>query len=141
MNYKYIYNGLPSIPEYWKPIIFEMLKKLDKEIRPKYIPLFVANLLYDLKHTILGYYYYSLIDDFEITTIKQKFGTLRIYGIFKDYENIINDTMNECNNTCEYCGQKHTQRIMVKGWVTNLCDNCQLKSKSNGDNNRISTGN
>jgi len=135
-KYRYIFNGHPEVPEPWVPIILEMIKELDKEMRPRYIPLWFVNMLYDLsKSTVVGAYYLnSFIGDFSIDYIKQKFATLRIVGNFAQYESLITHYTNICNNTCEFCGATGTEKIMIKNWVTNVCNECQIKHKKNGSN-------
>lgn len=141
-KYRYIYNGRPEVPETWTPIILDMLKQLDKVFRPKYIPRFALNLLYDASKTTFGaYYLYEFIGDFRIDLIKQKFARLSVYGKYDEVSEIISKAIVSCNDTCEFCGKPHTQNVIIKNWVRNLCSECQIKYKNNGINIRTSTSN
>jgi ribosomal protein L37AE/L43A len=125
---KYRYLGVVHIevPQSWESIILNMLSQIDKITRPKFMPLILLNLIYDIMPGIL----LEFMPNTYITQIKQKFGALRIYGVFSlKAQEIINATEIECNNTCEFCGNPNTTHIMVKSWVRNLCTTCKEAKK------------
>lgn len=138
--YKYRYLGAvaPEVPETWKPIIFKMIEDIDKIIKPKFISRWFLNFLYDKSHNKRGLVVIpfldkilsKLIDGTNITQIKQKFATLRVYGTFNSNVCIITRAAEStCNNTCESCGNNGTSNVMVKNWVRNLCLECIEKIK------------
>jgi hypothetical protein len=130
---KYRYLGVvqPEVPKPWEPIILEMLKKIDKIARSKFIPRALLNFLSRFLPTLLVQFFPNTY----ITQIKQKFGALRIYGVFlEDVQKIVDATEVECNNTCEFCGNSNTTHVMVKSWVRNLCVTCK-EQKKYGTNN------
>jgi len=65
----------------------------------------------------------------EITTIKEKFGTLRIYCMpFPDtIDDFIEKAEQESAKTCEACGKKG--KLREGGWILTLCDSCYKKRK------------
>jgi len=68
---------------------------------------------------------------FTAEQIKEKFGGLRFYGYNSDNEIQAMISMAESLSvrTCEYCGDKATS--VTKGWIKNLCDNCNIKGREN----------
>ena len=62
--------------------------------------------------------------EFEIVQIKEKFGTLRVYGINSSerIDAIIGVYEYQSGRICENCGAPGTAR--VNGWVKTLCDKC-----------------
>lgn len=139
-KFRYLYDGIPEVPEPWEYQIYIMLSKIDIQIRKnKVVSRFVLNKLHDLNKnkSFLSFgtvYLLSFLKGFRIDSIKQKFATLRIAGEFSKFEEIINETINVCNNKCEFCGQFNTDKVMIKSWVRNLCQECQTKHKNNGPN-------
>jgi hypothetical protein len=100
----------------------------------------------ELQATLLGRYgsmlktnlecdngWYNLIEDMlaqlqtrnptcKITTIKEKFGTLRVYGNFsEDGAPIISAARATSNSTCEVCGDEGSLRN-IRGWFRTICD-------------------
>lgn len=140
-KYRYIYNGRPEVPETWTPIILDMLKQLDKVFRPKYIPIYILNLAHDSDNKLMKSYLNKLIGNFKIDVIKQKFARLSVYGKYDKVEDIISNTVMLCNDTCEFCGKRHTQNVVIKNWVRNLCNECKVKHKNNGADIRDNTTN
>ena len=139
-KYRYLGNVQPEVPESWKPIILRMLKDIDSIIRPWYMPRSVLNRMIgekrkpitkDLFNQVIdGTYVDLLVENTYITTIKQKFASLRISGTYPlKVEKIINKTEELCNNTCEFCGNSNTSTVTIKGWVRNLCVECKKKAK------------
>lgn len=117
-KYKYLGNVIPEIPKTWDHIIFNMLKEIDKIIRPRYFPLFLMEFT-NSRETII------------ISKIKQKFGTLRISYVCKNdkIKEKILEAEKHCNDTCEFCGNPYTELVTVKNWVRNLCPECIDKHK------------
>jgi len=125
-KYRYLGQVAPEVPKSWEPHIMEMLIKLDKIARHKFIPLFLLNFISDVFPSLLE----ELMPSIFITQIKQKFGALRIYGTFTPRaQEIVTKTESLCNNTCEYCGNPNTTHVMVKSWVRNLCATCKEVKK------------
>lgn len=114
-KYKYLGSVVPEVPEFWEHIILDMLKALDKETRPWYLPKFML----------------ENRDLFLIQQIKQKFGTLRVYHTFEDKKckDIISKAEFLCNDTCEFCGTQGTVNVTIKNWVRNLCPECITKHR------------
>lgn len=133
LKYRYLGRVSLCLPEYWKPIVLNLYKDLDKQIRPWYIPRFVCNYLSDKN----SFYILSITRDNFITQVKDKFATLCVYGTFDDQcQKIVNSYRVKCNNTCEYCGvDKDTRHVGIKGWVRNLCPDCIIKLKNNESDN------
>lgn len=132
LKYRYLGKVIPEVPDTWKPVIMKMLFEVDSIIRPWYLPRFVLNLLADNRK--VGNNSFPLINSIHkkiyITQIKQKFGSLRVYGEFpKECDPVITTAINTCKDTCEYCGVKSASFVTVKSWVRNLCDDCKKKAK------------
>lgn len=154
-KYSYLGNSYPGVPDSWKPIVLDMLKDIDKIVRPWFIPRFVCNWIQWLTMrnsgiSINNYFWYNILSKIRkentIFDIKDKYATLRVYGSFSDIvQGIITDAENRCENTCEYCGSNNNVTdIVVKGWVTNLCEECRIvvkNKKKNGSNSGSSTSN
>lgn len=133
-KYRYLGAVAPETPEVWKPIVFKMIQDIDRIVKPEYVSRWFLNWLYDkardsrglVIRPFLDKILNKLIDDINITQIKQKFATLRVYGIFnKNVEVIVKATEAICANTCEDCGRNGTSNVMVRGWVKNLCSDCK----------------
>ena len=154
-KYAYLGNSYPGVPDPWKPIVMNMLRDIDKEIRPWFIPRFICNWIQWLAMrnsgvSINNYFWYNLISKIRKNTtifdIKDKYATLRVYGSFNNKcQAIVDKAEAECDNTCEYCGSTNNVTDMaVKGWVTNLCEPCRTEiknKKKNGNNSGSSTSN
>lgn len=128
-DYRYLYNEVPQISKFWEPIILNMLMELDKAIRPKTIPRFAANKLFDVANSknfnaYGAYYLASILNGFSLDVIKTRFANLIIDGNFTNYKSIIDKAIATCNSTCENCGKPASQKVMIRSWVTNLCSDC-----------------
>lgn len=67
------------------------------------------------------------INDFRISQIKEKFGSLSIYhNKYEDnnINNIINVAVKKCYNICEECGSPG-KRKKIDGWIKVLCIKCE----------------
>ena len=65
--------------------------------------------------------------DFEITTIKEKFGGLRFYPRKYDEKAtaLIGEYELQSENVCEECGEPSTLKKFKGGnWIYNMCDTC-----------------
>lgn len=114
-----------QIPRPWVPHVLIMLENIDKEVRPRYLPIWFLNIIFSSKNSKLHSIFRRLIQNTEIFNIKQKFATLRVYGNFtKKSEEIITIAEHACENTCEFCGSPNPTYTTVKGWVRLLCRGC-----------------
>lgn len=147
-KYRYLGAVYPEVSIFWEPAILNMLKKIDKLVKPKFIPRIILNLIRDFayKNTVLKNWYWAYVlnmysNQAYITQIKSKFAALRIYGEFSnEVQKIVLETQAICNNICEQCGAVDASHVMVKGWVKNLCNDC-VEDLKNGINNRNSASN
>lgn len=154
-KYSYLGNSYPGVPVPWIPIVINMLRDIDKEVRPWFIPKFICNWVQWLamRNGSFGIdknFWYAIITKLRKGTtifgIKDKYASLRVYGSFNDKCQLIIDKAElECSNTCEYCGSKvDVTDMTVRGWVTNLCESCRAEIKNkkrNGNNPESSTSN
>lgn len=133
-KYRYLGATAPEVPEVWKPIVLKMIEDIDRVVKPEFVPRWFLNFLYDksrnkqglITRSYLDKILNNLINNIRITQIKQKFATLRVYGIFNnDVDIIVKATEATCANTCEFCGRNGTTNVMVKSWVRNLCSDCK----------------
>jgi len=62
--------------------------------------------------------------NFEVTQVKEKFGTLRFYtlGGTKKIEDKIDEAEINSAKICEWCGKKG--KLRGRGWLLTLCDSC-----------------
>lgn len=123
---KYDYLGViyPEVPLSWEKHILDMLKLVDHRVRPWFLPKWFFNEYCDSDMLI------SIHNKVYFTQIKQKFGTLRIYGTFSpEIEVIVRRTESLCNNICEECGKSGTENTTIKGWVKNICLECKERLK------------
>lgn len=69
----------------------------------------------------------ELPEGFEVTQVKEKFGTLRFYinSGTDDIDNRIDEAEDESGRTCEWCGEPGERR--GGGWIRTLCDKCHAK--------------
>ena len=65
-------------------------------------------------------------EDFTVTDVKEKFGTLRIYADFlsEKADKLLQDLENRSHTMCECCGQPAEQRTKG-GWVKTICIPCE----------------
>lgn len=63
-----------------------------------------------------------------VTTVKEKFGGLRIYVDHADPKtfDVIDEMENESLRTCEECGE--AGETGGDGWIKTLCDTCRSQS-------------
>lgn len=132
-KYKYICERVDDLSVHWQPHVYKLLQQLDKLARPRFIPLFLFNFLNKFK---------LINSEYKILYIKANFATLRIGHTIlnKDAVAFIYETIDICNNTCEFCGNTNTSHVMVKSWLRNLCTTCK-ETKQYGSNIRNSTSN
>lgn len=132
-KYRYLGNVYPEISESWFPIVLEMIQKIDKTVRPWFVPLWLLNSLRELAQsdsffakTGLNLLEFLVGDNFVIA-IKTKFASLRIQGAFSEEVKVfVKEAIENCSNTCEQCGSTHNvKETIVNNWVTNLCETCK----------------
>ena len=136
---KYIHVGYSyaSVPDSWKAIVQKAIEDIEKEMWPRWIPMFIKRLIHKLAmgHSVFfvrNKFWYNirtkLTKGMIITDIKTKFAELRIYGSFNDnIDKIIEQAEINCDKTCEECGSSEDLK-KVGRWVTNLCTSCRNKS-------------
>lgn len=107
-TYDYSYTLLDDMPKGWKKAFGEKLCKELKKV-----------LVED-----------SLLDDYRVTQIKEKFGQLRWYdncGSEKLYK-VIDKYESLSEHTCIECGSKGKMQDLF-GWISPYCDECYKKVK------------
>jgi len=79
------------------------------------------SLLWDLCMSIEGLF---PPEEFEVTQVKEKFGSLRFYasGSTKEIEDKIDEAETNSSRICEWCGKKG--KLRGRGWLLTLCDTC-----------------
>ena len=141
---KYRYMGYThlSIPDGWVPIVKQMLRDIDKKIRPWYIPRFVLNWIYLLAHgnsvvRVRSWFFYRIIQKIPvfskcfISDIKDKYAELRVYGSFSpEIEKIVDAAVEKSNFTCERCGSTYKVEVKDYGWLYTLCQSCRIDEDS-----------
>ena len=71
-------------------------------------------------------------DEFYITQIKEKWGSLRIYvsAATDEIFDIIDETEDLSEHLCEICGTKD-DLVITSGWVKTYCKDCAIGQSSN----------
>lgn len=139
-KYFYLGNIDYDVPLHWEPIIDEMFCKMDKKSRSKFMPRFILNwvkyfAMRDSSYNIYSKFWYWILLNINygiyIHQIKQKYGELNIFGTFsEEIQEIINQAVEECSKTCEYCGSKiDVKECTSPGgyWILNLCSDCRFE--------------
>jgi len=89
--------------EGWYPLIFELLDKIQETVdaNPNYA-------------------------DMEVTQVKEKFGTLRVYMNYEPDEifDLIQEYQKKSEATCEVCGKLGELRELKYRWLKTLCEKC-----------------
>lgn len=140
-KYFYLGNIDYDIPIYWRTIVEEMLRKIDKISRSKFIPRFILNWV---KYFAMGgssyitynkFWYWVLLKinyGIYIHQIKQKYGELNVLGTFsEEVQEIVKWAIEECSRTCEHCGSVvDVKKCTSPGgyWISNLCSDCRFES-------------
>lgn len=137
-KYRHIGYSYPGVPKGWKEIVEKAIIKIEKEMWPSWIPMFIkrkihywatGNSVVRIKSRFWISVRNKLTGGQMITDIKDKYAQLRIYGhIGESIEKIIEEAENECYRTCEKCGSQDKVRTVGKSWVYNLCRKCRYKS-------------
>jgi len=138
-RYKYLGYTYPATFIHWQPIILEMLRKMDKHVRPWYIPLPIMNSIKWLGMgnsvvSVKNWFWYNLSRKLTkgnfITDIKDKYAELCVYGYFdEEMDKIVEWAENECSMTCEKCGSREDVQCYGERWVYNYCEKCRLEKK------------
>jgi len=139
---KYNYLGCVglTVPEPWKPIVYEAIQKIDKIVKPVWIPRVLVNKIWMLgtgesivkvKSKFWYFIYRKITKKILIKDIKIKFAGLRIYGDFNEEINkIVSEAVSKCDKTCEYCGSiDKVRRVEINRWVRNVCKKCESKER------------
>ena len=138
-KYRHIGYSYPGVPKGWKTIVEKAIVDIEKEMWPRWIPLFIKRWIHYLATgnsvvRVRSRFWYmvrkKLTKNQIITDIKDKFATLRIYGYYGDeIDYIITKAEDECYRTCEKCGSNEKVRAFGKGWIYNLCKSCRYSKK------------
>ncbi len=140
VKYQYLGFAYPYVvPEGWVPIVKQMFREIDKEIRPWYVPRFILNWIYWLamEGSVVytkNRFFYRLMERIpifykcRITDIKDKYAGLSISGAFSpEVQKIIDCADDKCDKTCEKCGStKNVDLILIGSWWYNYCSDCVL---------------
>ena len=134
-KYKHIGYSYPTVPEGWLKIVEKAIVDIEKEMWPRWIPMFIKRIIHYLATgnsvVYVKYQFWykvrkRLTKGQMVTDIKDKFAGLRIYGHFGDeIEAIVEKAEVECYRTCERCGSNQKVRTVGKGWLYNLCKSCR----------------
>ena len=67
------------------------------------------------------------IDDFRVTQVKEKFGTLRVYTNWSTdpIDKIVQEMEKTCETVCEECGEPG--KFYTDGWMRVRCETCEEK--------------
>jgi len=70
-------------------------------------------------------------DDWAISDVKEKYGTLRVYAynLTGDVDDFIWEKEKESSKVCEYCGKPGEMRNL--SWIKTLCEDCLKKKLDN----------
>ena len=104
-DFDYTYNEMSAMPDGWaREFGFEMLCELERALRED-----------------------GILDDYRITDIKEKYGTLRWYDncTSKRVMDIINKYCCMSIDVCLYCGRP--TYYQTRGWISNVCKKCARK--------------
>ena len=143
-KYRHVGYSYASVPNSWKAIVQKAIEDIEKEMWPRWIPMFIKRKIHKLAmgnsvFYIKGRFWYSvrkmLTKGMIITDIKTKFADLRIYGNFNDkIYKIIEEAEINCDKTCEKCGSSDEVKKVGK-WVYNLCKGCRNNKKKSSSSN------
>lgn len=134
-KYSHVGYSHLGVPDAWKPIVMKAVIAIEKEMWPRWIPMFIKRWIHYLAtgnsvvmvrsnfwHMIRS----MITGNMLITDIKDKYAGLRIYGFFnEECYKIIDIAEKECDETCEFCGS--TKKVAIYsdyGWSRNLCSTC-----------------
>lgn len=107
-EYDYEYTELDDMPDGWRIAFGEQLCEELKDV-----------LMRD-----------ECLDEYRITQIKEKFGSLRWYDFGNTYDGykIISKYENLSRKTCIVCGKPATR--ITTGWISPYCDDCVGEERS-----------
>lgn len=112
-EYDYSYTELDAMPDGWRKAFgIQMCEDIQKE---------------------LDTYSEKIRNDYCITQIKEKYGTLRWYTNWttEGLETIIRKYEELSSKTCIDCGKPATK--IGKGWISPYCDSCASKFEQLGE--------
>lgn len=136
-KYQYLGYHYPGVSKHWYPTILEMFEKIDKQVRPWYIPRFVLNILHywATKNSVVSvdsWFWFKIfhkIIPVTIYDIKDKYAELRVYGSFtKEVEDITEWAVSECEKICEKCGSRADVQYCGNRWIYNYCIDCRVEA-------------
>lgn len=132
-RYRHVGYSHPSVPVPWIPIVEDAIVKIEREMWPKWMPMWSKRLIHylatDNSVVRIKYWWAHKIErklrKGMLTQIKDKYATLRMYGYHtKEMQEIIEQAQKKCSETCEQCGSKENVEIRGESWVRNLCNKC-----------------
>ena len=134
-KYRHVGYSYLGVSDAWKPIVKKAVIAIEKEMWPKWIPMFIkrwihymatGNSVVCIKNKFWSKVRDKLTGHMMITDIKDKYAGLRLYGYFNDKcDTIVEIAEKECDKTCEFCGS--TKNVEIRndyGWMRNLCSTC-----------------
>ncbi len=135
-KYRHIGNSYAGVPRHWKPVVEKHLVRIEKVMwKQWWMPRFIMRAIHFLATggsvvRIKFWWAYNLRNKLTgsqiIQDIKEKYGSLRIYGYFgKEIDDIITEAVKECANTCMDCGSNNNVEYIDNGWVYVLCAECR----------------
>jgi len=139
-KYSHVGYSFLNVPKAWQPIVKKAVIAIEKEIWPRWMPMFIKRWIHYLATgnsivRVRSRFWSKVRDKYAghmmITDIKDKFAGLRIYGYFNlACDKIVEDAEEACDNTCEDCGWTRDVEIRNDyGWMRNLCNSCADEKK------------
>jgi hypothetical protein len=145
-KYRHIGYSYPGVPKGWVSIVEEAIIKIEKEMWPSWIPIFLKRKIHywatdNSVVKVKSKFWYKIREKLTkgqiITDIKDKYATLRIYGFFgQDIGSVISEAEKKCQNTCEKCGSNESVKSVNYGWVYQLCKECRDKNNKKNKNGK-----
>lgn len=141
-KYSHVGISYPNVAPYWGEVVKEAIVKIEREMWPRYLPLFIKRLIHYMAmgHSVVyirSRFWYKIRTKLTkgqmIRDIKEKYATLRIMGSFSDaIEKIIEEAEDKCSKICMDCGHiGEDVEAVAGGWIVNLCDTCRGIYKEN----------
>lgn len=138
-RYSHVGYSHLGVPNPWKLSVQKAMIEIEKLMWPTWMPFWCKRLVHYLATgnsvvRVKYWFFYNLRTKLTkgalIQDIKEKYATLRIYGLFSnEMHQVIKNAEKECARTCEECGSTDEVEVNDTGWLYNHCKNCRLKHK------------